>query len=138
MKNTILILISLLFLTGCEKEVTSLQDRGGVKYEINSEVGFTGRLVKKYRNEQKKLEGNYKDGKEEGLWTEWHKNGQKEWEGNYKDGKEDGLFTMWDENGQKKREENWKDGNREGLWTRWDKEGNVTKTETWKDGELVK
>ncbi len=56
MKITILILISLLFLTGCEKEVTSLQDRGGVKYEINSEVGFTG----KYKEYIKSLndEGN--------------------------------------------------------------------------------
>ena len=50
MKNTILILIPLLFLTGCEKEVSSLQDRGGVKYEINSETPFTGRLVEKYEN----------------------------------------------------------------------------------------
>jgi len=48
MKNTILILISLLFLTGCEKEVTSLQDRGGIKYEVNSEVGFTGKYVEYY------------------------------------------------------------------------------------------
>ena len=49
MKNLTLILIPLLLLTGCmeEKEVSSLQDRDGVKYEINSEVGFTGRLVKK-------------------------------------------------------------------------------------------
>ncbi len=53
MKNTILILISLLFLTGCEKEVSSLQDRGGVKYEINSEVGFTGKYVEFYKDGQK-------------------------------------------------------------------------------------
>ncbi len=38
MKNITLLLISLLFLTGISeaKEVTSLQDRGGVKYEVNS------------------------------------------------------------------------------------------------------
>jgi hypothetical protein len=72
MKNTILILISLLFLTGCEKEekeVTSLQDRNGIKYEINSEVGFTGRLVKKYDNGQKRFEKHYKDGKLGGLYV---------------------------------------------------------------------
>ncbi len=36
---------------------------------------------------QIKLKVNYKDGKEDGKWTEWHKNGQKKREGNFKDGK---------------------------------------------------
>ena len=72
MKNTILILISLLLLTGCmeEKEVTSLQERGGIKYEINSDVGFTGKYVEKYEDGQKKKEINYKEGKPDGLSTE--------------------------------------------------------------------
>lgn len=35
----------------------------------------------------KKLEGTYKDGKWEGLWTGWHDNGQKMFEGTYKKGK---------------------------------------------------
>jgi antitoxin component YwqK of YwqJK toxin-antitoxin module len=46
-------------------------------------------------------EGEYKDGKEEGLWTFWHDNGQKEKEGVFKDGKEEGLWTEWDENGKR-------------------------------------
>ena len=50
MNITILILILFLFLTGCEKEVSSLQNRGGVKYEFNSETPFTGKLVEKYEN----------------------------------------------------------------------------------------
>lgn len=77
MKNSILILISLLFVPGCEKEVTSLQDRGGVKYEVNSETSFRGKLVKKYENGQKTVEEHYKDGKLDGLYTYWYKNGQK-------------------------------------------------------------
>ena len=88
MKNTILILISLLFLTGCmeEKEVSSLQDRGGIKYEINQEEPFTGKYVKYYDNGQKKVEKHYKDGKLDGLWTHWYENGQKRSVDNYKDG----------------------------------------------------
>ncbi|MDB4423804.1 hypothetical protein N9292_00020 [Akkermansiaceae bacterium] len=35
----------------------------------------------------KELEGTYKDGKWEGLWTGWHDNGQKMFEGTYKKGK---------------------------------------------------
>ena len=37
---------------------------------------------------RKVLEGTYKDGKWEGLWTGWHsENGQKKFEGTYKKGK---------------------------------------------------
>jgi antitoxin component YwqK of YwqJK toxin-antitoxin module len=38
-----------------------------------------------YDNGQKKVEGNPKDGKLEGLWTYWYENGQKNSELNYKD-----------------------------------------------------
>ena len=33
-----------------------------------------------------KLESNLKDGKPDGLWTEWYENGQKKSESYYKDG----------------------------------------------------
>ena len=45
--------------------------------------------------------------------------GRKEFEGNFKDGKEDGLSTWWYENGQKQGEGNSKDGKDHGLTTRW-------------------
>ena len=41
-----------------------------------------------------KLAGNYKDGKEDGLWTYYFED-EKWKEGNYKDGKEDGLWTYY-------------------------------------------
>jgi antitoxin component YwqK of YwqJK toxin-antitoxin module len=110
MKTIILILTSLLFLTGCEKEVSVLQKRGGVAYEVNSKTPFTGKLVEEYANGQKKIEGNYKNGKPEGLETYWHKNGQKLREGNYKNGKPDGVHAWWHENGQKRSDTIWKDG----------------------------
>ena len=65
MKNVVYIVLSLVLLTGFsgKKVVTYLQDRDGVKYEKNHEVGFTGVYVEKYKNGQKEGEGNYKDGK---------------------------------------------------------------------------
>ena len=51
-------------------------------------------------------EKNYKDGKRDGKWTEWHENGLIESEKNYKDGKEDGKWTQWYENGQIERDGN--------------------------------
>jgi antitoxin component YwqK of YwqJK toxin-antitoxin module len=89
MKKFVYIVLSLVLLTGCtgEKEVTeeqnvkeeqvvtSLQDRNGLMYELNTEVGFTGVFVEKYDNGQKKTENHYKDGKLDGFSTEWRENG---------------------------------------------------------------
>jgi len=140
MKNTILILISLLFVTGVSegKEVSYLQDRNGIKYEVNAETPFSGKYVTYYENGQREVEVNYKYGKKDGLDTLWFENGQKLVEENYRNGKEEGLHTQWFGNGQKRMEWDFKNGKREGLWIYWDKEGNVTETETYKDGELVK
>ena len=157
MKNVLYIVLSLVLLTGCsglkevkveklvteettvkeEKVVTYLQNRNGIKYELDTEVGFTGVYVEEYINGQKKVEKHYKDGKLEGLWTWWHENGKKFHEGKYKGGKRDGHATKWYKNGQKKQEGKYKDGEEDGLWTDWDKDGNITRTDTYKDGEKV-
>ena len=141
MKNVLYIVLSFLLLTGCsgepEKVVSYLQDRGGVWYEKNTEVPFTGVLVETYDDGQKWIEKHYKDGKGDGVSTIWYENGQKKVEGNWTSGKWNGLWTHWDENGQKRSEGNNKDGENDGTWTYWDKDGNITSTKTWKDGELV-
>ena len=53
------------------------------------------------RNGQKEYEGTYKDGKEDGKWTEWYENGQIKEEANFKDGE---LISekCWDEDGNEK------------------------------------
>ncbi len=110
MKNVTLILISLMFLTGCEKEVSELQDRDGIKYEINSNTPFNGRVVVNYSNGQKAYKGSFKDGKHEGTHYQWHTNGQLTEETNYKDGKLDGLYARWFESGGKKANRSYKNG----------------------------
>ena len=76
------------------KEVTYLQERNGIKYEVNQEKPFTGKYVrywtKWFKDVEKREEVNFVVGKEEGLWIEWHKNGQKKLEKHYKDGEEEG------------------------------------------------
>jgi antitoxin component YwqK of YwqJK toxin-antitoxin module len=37
-------------------------------------------------NRKKRYESTYKDGKKDGLWTDWYENGQKRYEGTWKDG----------------------------------------------------
>jgi antitoxin component YwqK of YwqJK toxin-antitoxin module len=130
MKNTILILISLLVFTGCwegKEDPYLVDDWNGIKYEVNSEVGYTGKYVKWYYHEDgpKEYEGNYKDGKPEGRHTAWYVKwyyyvtGPKKYEVIYKDGKKEGLYTEWYKNGQKKLEGNYKGGELEGRHTAW-------------------
>ena len=64
-------------------------------------------------NGQKRRESNLKDGKSDGLWTEWYENGQKMKEGNFKDGEPDGLESHWYENGQQRDELFYIDGFKE-------------------------
>jgi antitoxin component YwqK of YwqJK toxin-antitoxin module len=77
---------------------TEGQERNGLVYLPNQEEPFTGKNLCKYENGQKKVEGSYKDGKEDGKWTWWYENGQIQSEANWKDGKID-EWTRWNENG---------------------------------------
>ena len=78
-----------------------------------------------------------KDGKSDGLYTEWYENGQKDEERTYKDGKLDGKWTYWYENGQKSQDGTWKDGEDDGLWTSWYENGQKMEEGTRKDGEKI-
>jgi len=92
MKKTFLI-ISLLFLSVgfCQQIIhTETYEDGNIKSITYHKKSRTGIEKVKYE--------------------EYYENGQKKWEGTYKDGKEDGLWTYWDENGQKKSEITYKDG----------------------------
>ena len=55
--------------------------------------------------------GNVLNGKKEGQWVSYyHNTGRKQFQTNYKNGKPDGLLTEWDENGQRMGEYTYKDG----------------------------
>tara|TARA_B100000315_G_scaffold242395_1_gene264513 strand:- start:45 stop:350 length:306 start_codon:yes stop_codon:yes gene_type:complete len=66
-----------------------------------------------------------KDGKWDGLITEWYENGQKSYEATYKDGEQDGLATWWYENGQKEYEGTYKNESQVGEWIYYKKDGTV-------------
>ena len=89
-----LLLIALLLIVGCSKPIDeeSLKDRGGIKYQQDAQEPYSGKVFKLYETGEKFLDGIYKDGYYDGLWTGWHENGQKKEEGLYKDGKKDGKL----------------------------------------------
>ena len=94
--------------------------------------------VKYHENGQKSEEVKFKDGKEDGLFTDWYENGQKKGKVTFKDGKEDGLGTLWHENGQKKAEVTFKDGKRIGSAAEWHENGQKVAEGTYKDGKELK
>ncbi|MCS5650927.1 MAG: hypothetical protein NZ820_16535 [Dehalococcoidia bacterium] len=117
MKNLFSILCMVLFLVSCseEREVSLLQDMGGLKFEPNHEKPFTGKYIV--------------------YWDEGQ--GTKKEEETYEGGKLEGLTTLWYENGQPMIQGNIKKGKKEGIWTHWDEMGEVAKIELYKNGGLV-
>ena len=81
-----------------------------IAYLSGEDTPFTGKVEDFYDNGQKLEEGNYKDGKQDGLWTRWQENGQKSRERNYKDGKQDGLETWYYTDGTERFRSTYKDG----------------------------
>ena len=162
MKNHII--ISLLFLLiGCSKDLDTLEKRGDIYYEINSEEPFSGLIINKYESGQKHTKGYLTNGREDGYWTWWYEGSPKNhirlyldnildnlpylfydsWENygqkrkvvDYLDGTKDGLSTEWYENGQKKEEGTYKDGKEDGLWTGWYDNGQKEIEGAFKDGK---
>jgi len=85
----------------------------GIVYCMHEGQPFTGIVMDRYENGQKKGEANLKDGKQDGKMIAWFETGQKKREWNFKDGKLDGKVTKWNANGQIESEENYKDGKRQ-------------------------
>ena len=80
-----------------------------------------------YPDGQKRIEGEYRDGKREGQWKYWFSNGNTWSEARYKAGLRDGKSTVWYENGRKYFEGNYRMGERSGRWRFWDEEGSLLK-----------
>ena len=136
-----LIIVSLpLLLGGCGEKhegvnAKAIEGREGIAYLKGSDAPYTGKTFILYKNGQKKLESNYKDGKMDGLWMGWHENGQKELEANFNEGKKEGVALAWYDNGQKEVEGNFKNDKKEGLWVQWHENGQKKEESNFKDGK---
>ena len=83
------------------------------------------------RNGQKKAEGNFKDGKQDGLATDWYENGQKKAEGNMSYGKVVNG-KVWLPDGRICPISKIKDGS--GVFVVYDNEGKEVSRKKFKDG----
>jgi len=140
MKRSLLIVLPLLLIVGCSQkpvDETTLIEKDGVMYLPNSDKPYTGEVFTNYMGGNKKLEGTYKDGNLDGLYTEWWGDRQKMSERFYKDGKKDGLSTQWYRHGLKKEERTFKNGKQDGLETSWYYNGQKKEERTYKDGKKM-
>jgi antitoxin component YwqK of YwqJK toxin-antitoxin module len=135
MRKTIItgILAAMLFACSPEIERVVVQTYPDGKIELEQYFIFKERdsiLVKEigyYPDGQKRIEGEYRDGKREGQWTYWFSNGNRWSEARYKTDLRNGKSTVWYENGRKYFEGSYRMGERTGRWRFWDEEGNLLK-----------
>jgi len=78
-----------------------------------------------YENKQMQMDGEFKDGKRNGLWISWYVNGKKWSEGTYKNGMSDGKRITYFENGKVRYEGMYKNDQRVGKWRFYDETGKL-------------
>ena len=88
MKRLLLIVLPLLLIVGCSKPINeeTLIDKDGLKYHPETKELYSGEVFKIRLGGGKELEGSYKDGKKDGLFTQWYDNGKKKSEEKYNKG----------------------------------------------------
>ena len=64
----------------------------------------------RWDNGKKHIEAHFHDGNLDGTYKDWHSNGFRANIGQYKNGKEDGLWVIWSKDGKTKSEKYFKDG----------------------------
>ncbi len=99
----IIVLLFYFIVFGKQNIITfdQIQKRNGLLYKVNEKKPFTGKVVRYHKNKknQKSDETELIDGKFHGKMTVWYKNGQKKMESNFRNGQPIGEPIFWDEQG---------------------------------------
>jgi len=117
----------------------SVQDRGGVLFFPNQQVGITAKSTCVYKDEYGQFysQGRLKNGVRNGKWIFWHKNGVLHQEQFWVNGSRQGEFSSWYENGQKEAKKVFKDDTLKEI-SAWTESGEIqiTSIEDLKTGNL--
>ncbi len=162
--TSILFIISLIALTGCNKPKqkssnVNLELKDGLLYKIGNDTPYTGteeavvkgrRMVyevvngKKsgsfkiyYENKNLAIEGQLDENKNTGLWKYYFPNGAIESEGNFKNDSANGEWKWYFKNSALKEKGNFEKGKKEGKWFSYDENGKVIKELMYKDGKEI-
>ena len=102
LRNSILISIALLHFSCSEKPEVNISQTimfEGKLYKMDAKDPFSGIVYNTYPSGQREYEGQYIDGKPNGLLVYWYENGNKMREGNLKAGTPVGRWTIYKEDG---------------------------------------
>ena len=88
-----------------------------------------------YGTGQVMTQAHFADGKRDGVWFQWHPNGMKSFEAHYTNGLAHGLYASWYSTGQKERETVFDMDVDIGASTTWDRNGVVIAKGTNRNGE---
>ena len=114
----------------------ALQDRNGIKYEVNQAEPFTGVVTGEFANQQRRIESHYSKGKLHGIQTVWFNNGQKQSATPYQNGQLHGNQTVWHRNGKTQSITPYQNGKRHGAHKEWDDQGKLRIETPYQNGEL--
>jgi antitoxin component YwqK of YwqJK toxin-antitoxin module len=135
MKRVLFFLLSIFLMASCTTEYEELTedswDDGSPKtvkvYEIDGDDRILHKEIAYYENNQKRLEGEFKDGKRDGYWQYWYENGHKWSEGYFKEGRRNGMGKTYHDNGQIYVDGTYQDDIRVGAWRFYDRNGVLLK-----------
>ena len=102
---------------------TQWHESGKKKLAINYVNGLADGICTEWHDwrkvEQKKSEGLFRQGKEQGTHVWWHANGKIDQQATYENGLLNGALQQWYDNGQLRSESQFRNGKREGTITEW-------------------
>ena len=98
---------------------------------------FGGQFVDHHDNGTKSVEGQFVNGKQQGIWTFYHENGNRFRTGQYVDGRADGQWIIWREDGSNWSEQTYVSGQWNGVETRWHSNGQKQSEATWQGGKTI-
>jgi antitoxin component YwqK of YwqJK toxin-antitoxin module len=146
--RTFSIVACLLFLTACPAQLveSSLVERLGVTYEINSQIPFTGVVPNYHDNGQLKYTKPYIDGKLQGLVQTYFEikddtpkgsieRGSLKSQVDFVAGRKDGFAQYYRENGQLESKKHFTGGLQDGVQLIYRKSGALESKKHFKDGK---
>ncbi|MCX6242043.1 MAG: hypothetical protein NTX43_09585 [Bacteroidetes bacterium] len=124
--------LMLIFVTSCRLQHKVIEetypDGSPKRVCIYKGKGENRELVREttfYENKQMQMDGEFNDGKRNGLWISWYMNGNKWSEGTFKNGKSEGKRVTYFENGKVRYEGDYKNDQRIGKWRFFDENGKL-------------
>jgi antitoxin component YwqK of YwqJK toxin-antitoxin module len=129
MKTASILMIALSAMIGCSADpvdYSTLDQRDGLYYEVNSSEPFTGRYISYFDdNETIKGTGSVSRGVWHGRQVVYHTNGQIRFEGNMKDGQGHGINRVYYDTGQLETKGRITLGKQQGEWIDYYPDGSV-------------